>query len=114
MPVRALRLWKALRVVAHVILLVEERRMPVRALRLRRRAMGRFAQWCGGTKNARQGIETSIPPYEPVRGVDVEERRMPVRALRPSLRLCNPEPRSCGGTKNARQGIETSPWSGLC
>src|SRR3989304_5404018 len=65
---------------------VEERRMPVRALRL------------GGDVRPRG-----------IRRLHVEERRMPVRALRHVLGVFSDGAPSHvgGGTKNARQGIET-------
>src|SRR3989304_4976034 len=63
----------------------------------------------GGTKNARQGIETVVHTCVPLGRRFVEERRMPVRALRHVLGVFSDGAPSHvgGGTKNARQGIET-------
>src|SRR3989304_3314908 len=106
MPVRALRPKRRPR--RGSIPLVEERRMTVRALRLASGLTAESESPRGGTKNARQGIETARSESTPPLLRPVEERRMPVRALRPKTRRkrASASPPG-GGTKNARQGIET-------
>ena len=56
--------------------------MPVRALRPSLRLCNPEPRSCGGTKNARQGIETSSRASVVGYHGFMEERRMPVRALR--------------------------------
>src|SRR3989304_6190686 len=87
---------------------VEKRRMPDRALRQAVHCDTSSATDSGETKNARQGIETSLLRPSRLSCALVEKRRTPDRALRPCPR-CSPSSRCSprGGTKNARQGIET-------